>query len=182
MRTLLWCLLVALLLSSLTACGWRLRGTSAVEIDAAVYVKYERASAELRRELSQVLQANKVTQVETGESADLVLVVHSDGQGRRVLSVDQVGVVNEYELQYQVSYSIRDGQGVELSPLQHISLQRDYSYDQGEVLAKDKEERLLFDFMRRAAVQKLMRQLQRVAQEQVNSAPASATDRPVDAN
>lgn len=153
-----------------------------MDIDAAVYVKYERASAELRRELEQVLKANQVTMVEEVDSAELVLLIHQDGQGRRVLSVDQVGVVNEYELQYQLSYSLRDAEGVELSPLQNISLQRDYSYNQNEVLAKDKEERLLFDFMRRAAVQKLMRQLQRVAQEHAAVTAAPATDFPADAD
>ncbi len=151
------------MLTALNGCGWRLRGSSSVDIDKAIYLQYEKASTELRNELEQVLKSNKVRLVDNVESADLILILHYDKQGRRVLSVNKIGVVNEFELQYQLNYSVQNAVGVNLLAPETIRQQRDYSYNQNEVLAKDKEERLLFDFMRRTVVQKVMRQLQRVA-------------------
>lgn len=162
-------MLVIMVATALSGCGWHLRGSGGAELTSRVYLDYAKATPDLQRELDQVLAE---TRVEKKDQADLVLVIHSDRSGRRVLSVDQQGAANEYELQYRLEYSIRDGEGKTVAPADVIEMQRDYSYDPAEALAKDKEERLLFDFMRRAAVQKLIRQLQRAAQNHPAAKPS----------
>ncbi len=137
-------------------------------------LQFQQASAVLKRELRQSLESVGVS---LNDDAGLVLVIHSENQGRRVLSVDSSGKVSEYELQYELLFSLHDGQGENLISNQRISQQRDYQFDEAAVLAKGEEERRLFDFMRRMSIQSLMRRLQAVA-----ASKADAAEAPVDAN
>ncbi len=148
-----------LLLQSLQGCGWRLRGSSDIELAVpSVALVFQGASAPLQRELRQALAASGV-QVVADAKADIKLIVGRDSQGRRVLSVGSAGKVSEYELQYQLVFSIF-GQNGKLLVKDVISQQRDYRFDEAQVLAKGDEERQLYDFMRRSAVQSLLRRLQ----------------------
>ncbi len=140
----------------------------------AMQLQFQQASAVLKRELRQSLESAGIS---LNDDAGLVLVVHSESQGRRVLSVNSSGKVSEYELQYELLFSVRDGQGENLISNQRISQQRDYQFDEAAVLAKGEEERRLFDFMRRMSIQSLMRRLQAVA-----ASKADAAEAPIDAN
>jgi len=181
-----WCLLLALVASVVTGCGWRLRGSSNVELELPdVSLQYQSASAVLQRELNKAFTASGV-QLVSADKAGIKLVIHRDSQGRRVLSVGSAGKVNEYELQYQLEFSIRD-QADKLLVQDVITQQRDYAFDESEVLAKGDEERQLYDFMRRTAVQSLLRRLQGVASTQgsLKTVPAKTTgemEKPADAN
>ncbi len=162
-------------MSLLQACGWRLRGSLDVDMTLpAMQLQFQQASAVLKRELRQSLESAGIS---LNDDAGLVLVVHSESQGRRVLSVNSSGKVSEYELQYELLFSVRDGQGENLISNQRISQQRDYQFDEAAVLAKGEEERRLFDFMRRMSIQSLMRRLQAVA-----ASKADAAEAPIDAN
>ena len=148
-----------LLLQSLQGCGWRLRGSSDIELAVPpVALRFQGASAPLQRDLRQSLSASGV-QLVADATAEIKLVVGRDTQGRRVLSVGSAGKVSEYELQYQLAFSILD-QNNQLLVKDVITQQRDYKFDEAQVLAKGDEERQLYDFMRRSAVQSLLRRLQ----------------------
>ncbi|HGX91900.1 MAG TPA: hypothetical protein ENK35_01140 [Candidatus Tenderia sp.] len=164
-------MLFALVLMSLNGCGWRLRGAVDVEMAAppAMQVRFQQASADLKRELNQKLAS---AGVDLNDSADLVLMIHSEKQGRRVLSVGSSGKVSEYDLQYELLFSLRNG-GQQLISNERISQQRDYQFDDASVLAKGEEEKRLFEFMRRMAVQKLLRRLQSAVVNQAETANAN---------
>lgn len=66
----------------------------------------------------------------------------------------------EYTLRYSVSFQLEGPQPV---PLQTIRLQRDYSFDPNQVLAKEREERELLRDMRDDAAQQIVRRLARAA-------------------
>jgi len=147
----------------MTGCGWRLRGSSTLDVSLPpLQLQFQQAGVELRRELGQSLDSAGVS---VTDAAELVLIIHSESQGRRVLSVNSSGKVNEYELQYELLFSVRDGEETLVSN-QRIRQQRDYQFDEAAVLAKGEEERRLFDFMRRMSIQSLMRRLQSLASKQ----------------
>ena len=185
-----WCLLLVLVTSAISGCGWHLRGSSNLELALpAVSLQFQAASAVLQRELRKALTASDV-QLVADDKAGVKLTIHSDTQGRRVLSVGSAGKVSEYELQYQLVFSIRDQHDV-LLVKDVITQQRDYAFDETEVLAKGDEERQLYDFMRRTAVQSLLRRLQGVASSQSAVTEAEVdggaelkpeTEKPADAN
>lgn len=174
-QALVWLLIVMFTISLLQGCGWRLRGSLAVDVALPpLQLQFQQASVELKRELSQALESAGVV---LKADAELVLLIHSESQGRRVLSVGSSGKVSEYELQYELLFSVQDGQGGNLINSERISQQRDYQFDETAVLAKGEEERQLFDFMRRMSIQSLMRRLQSVV-----STKAETPEAPVDAD
>lgn len=135
-------------------------------------LQFQQASANLRRELTQTLES---AGVDLNGDAELVLLIHNEKQGRRVLSVGSSGKVNEYELQYELLFSVRDKQGEYLLDNERITQQRDYEFDEAAVLAKGEEEQRLFDFMRRMSIQSLMRRLHAVAATKTET-PEPAVD------
>ncbi|ALP52033.1 hypothetical protein Tel_02140 [Candidatus Tenderia electrophaga] len=150
----------AILVLGLSACGWHLRGSQTMDVSLPpVYLEFHNASAELRRDLNQTLASAQVNVVNQAAQAGLLLTIHNEQRGRRVLAVDSSGRVSEYELQYTLTFSARDRGGKVLIPQDSIVQQRDYRFDESQVLAKGEEEKKLFDFMRRMSIQALLRRL-----------------------
>ena len=68
--------------------------------------------------------------------------------------------MREYQLRYRVSYRLTDNKNVNVFiPPSEIVLQRDFSFNDTELLAKESEEALLFRDMQTDAVQQLVRRL-----------------------
>jgi LPS-assembly lipoprotein len=162
----------------LSGCGWHLRGSQTFAVTLPpMQLQIQQGSADLKRELTQTLETSGV---ELRADAGLILVIHRENQGRRVLSVDSNGKVSEYELQYELLFSLRQVSGEILIDNEHVSQQRDYQFNDSAVLAKSEEERQLFAFMRSTSIQSLLRQLQTVVATK-DEIPA-ATQVPADAN
>lgn len=167
-------LLLLLLVSLLSACGWRVRGSLGVALGLPpVFVQSTDVSGELLHDLRRGLAASSVRVVEQRQEAGMVLMVKNEVRERRVLTVGADGKVNEYELQYALQYAVYDGEGELLAPLSTIDSTRDYRFDENDVLAKDEEQRQLFDYMRTNAVQNLLRRLQRLAMTQAQQNTAA---------
>lgn len=158
----------------LNGCGWRLRGSLDTDLVLpAMFVQYHSVSSELRRDLTQTLESAGVDLQANADNAELVLVLHSENRGRRVLSINASGKVSDYELQYTVTFSVQDNAGNALIDNEQINQQRDYSFDESAVLAKSEEERRLFDFMRSMSIQTLMRRLHAVNEKRAVATTAS---------
>lgn len=161
LRSVLLLLVVTVLVLSLTACGWRLRGSMGMEMSLPpIYLDIQNGSPELRSELPQTLVSSGVQRAANREAAPLVLVIQNETQQRRVLAVGSAGKVSEYELQYQLTFAVRDKDGKEVIATDTIRQQREYSFNENEVLAKGEEEQQLFSFMRSMAIQTLLRRMQ----------------------
>ncbi len=153
------------LLVSLSGCGWHLRGSQAVDLTLPpVYIQVQQVSTALLREVASTLKGANVAVVPVKTEAQMVVTLERERSDRRVLSVDGSGNVQAYELQYGLTFSVRGATGKLLLPSETLTFQRDYSFDETEVLAKTKEQQQLFDMMRRNAVQQLMRRLQGLAE------------------
>ncbi len=106
------------------------------------YIAAEDRYTPFYRELRSQLRAAGVVLVDSSAAATAVLSIRVDETGQRVLSVSARNVPTEYEVYYSVEYSLDDGERRLLAP-QFITLTRDYTYDETQVLGKAREENLL---------------------------------------
>ena len=152
---------VMVLAAALAACGWQLRGAGGATLDGrAVYVSDQAGSADLRVETWRGVESAGGRVVESAGEADLVLVLHGEGDSRQVMSVGPDGEVREYELLYHVEYSVRRPDGEQLLDRQSLRASRAYSYDAADPEAGRTLERELLLELRASAVRLMMFRLQ----------------------
>lgn len=146
-------LLAAGLVLLLAGCGYQLRGAFALpDSMTRTYVAAADQHSIFYEQLLAALRANGVELVDSPMDAGAVMYVHVDDTGQRVLSVSARNVPREYEVHYTVQFSVEDTERVLLEP-QVLTLTRDYTYDETQVLGKAREEEIL----RRAIADDLVR-------------------------
>lgn len=153
--------LLVLLSLLLGACGFQLRGHGVTGTGFAFHSIYIRASAETPFivSLRQALKLNKLEVKPAAEQADLVLDVASERTDKQILALSTGGQVLEYLLRYSVSLRAYDRQQREWLPAREIMLQRNFPYDNTQVLAKQQEELMFYQDMRSDAVLIVLRSL-----------------------
>jgi LPS-assembly lipoprotein len=90
---------------------------------------------------------------------EVVLDVLADQREKIVSSVNAAGQTREFKLRVRVRYRVRTGSGRELGEEAELLAERDISFAEGVVLAKEAEEQLLFRDMQTDLVNQLMRRL-----------------------
>jgi LPS-assembly lipoprotein len=93
--------------------------------------------------------------------------VLSQAQEKKVLTLNAQGKVREFSLTYRVSFEVTDAKNNKLLQPPEIALQSILPYSEEQALAKEQEERMTFEDLRRDAVAQIMRQLARVKLEQL---------------
>ena len=155
-------LLFSFLISS---CGFHLRGNQDLSSSLAeVQIQGTSIHSELGRGLVRALTSAKVNVL---DESDVLLIITKDIFSKRVLSLDSSGRANQYELNYQLSFSLikklkQDNEKqsfVDLIASQSITEKREYLFDANLVLAKSDEEIQLNKDMREAAMFQLIRRL-----------------------
>jgi LPS-assembly lipoprotein len=127
----------------------------------SIYLTAPNLNSPFVNELRRNLVANKVTLASGAEPSDVVLNIVSENTEKQVLSLGSDGRVNEYRLIYRVSLRAYNQQQQEWIPSEDMSLRRDFSYDDTQILAKEAEETLLYQSMRTDMVQQIVRRLSR---------------------
>jgi LPS-assembly lipoprotein len=153
MRTLL---LLSVLL--LTACGFHLRGHAGLPFNT-LYLEAANLNTPFIDELRRNLEINNVRLVNTADKADVILNIASEMPEKQILSLSGSGLVNEFQIRYRVSVHAYDLKQQEWIPTEELLLQRYYTYDNNQVLAKEAEEALLYKSMRTDMVQQIVRRL-----------------------
>jgi|APCry1669189034_1035192.scaffolds.fasta_scaffold72106_2 LPS-assembly lipoprotein len=127
------------LLALLSGCGFHLQGRQPLpQALRVVYIDAVDAQSEFAQALRASLTASGA-QVVAGASANVTTVhVGRDRNTERVLSVSARNIPTDYELSYEVTLDVR-GQGRELMAPEELSLSRVYSFDERQLLAKDRE-------------------------------------------
>jgi LPS-assembly lipoprotein len=145
---------------SLAACGFQLRGSNGQYNMpfASIYVGFPETSP-LGTELKRNLRGGQTVVKEDAKSADAQFDVLSEARGKSILSLNSQGRVREYLLTYTLRFRVRDAKGVELLGPTEISLKRNISFDETQVLAKESEEALLYRDMQSDLVQQILRRL-----------------------
>lgn len=153
-------LLLLMLPLLLAACGFHLRGQNDFAMPfKSLYLRTSSDSSPFIKELKGALRFSNIQIAEKPADAELTLEIVSEVADRQILSLSGAGRVQEYRLQYRVSLRAYDSQRQEWLSPEEISLRRDYSYDDSQVLAKEQEEALLYKNMRSDAVQQVLRRL-----------------------
>ena len=139
---LLTCLIGLLILSG---CGFELQNTGNLneKIDS-VYIQTIDPYSSFFRSIKDALRNNGVMISDKRDEASYVLVIKEDISSDRILSISAKNTPMEYEIAYQVVWSLFKGNQEIISDAKHIETQ-DYSFDQNQLLGKRKEAEYLND-------------------------------------
>jgi LPS-assembly lipoprotein len=93
------------------------------------------------------------------DEAQVILDVLSENREKVVVGINASGQVREFQLRTRLRFRLRTPQGRELIPETELLQQRDVSFNESAVLAKEAEEGLLYRDMQTDLVQQLMRRI-----------------------
>lgn len=118
---------------------------------------------ELRRSLESTRKVHVITDARQINEAQVILDVLADQREKVVLSLNASGQVREFQLRMRFRFRLRTLAGKELIPNTEILQERDISFNESAVLAKEAEEGLLYRDMQSDIVQQIMRRLAAVS-------------------
>ena len=151
---------VALLAIGLVAgCGFALRSSPNFAFDTVAVTPEQSVgvAAELSRYLGDKLRPVVPLEGQAGPQA--VIEVIQELREKSIVGVTATGQVREFQLRLRVKFRVRTLQGVELIAPTEVVLQRDISFNETAVLAKETEEILLYRDMQSDLVQQLLRRV-----------------------
>ena len=151
---------VAFLLMLIMGCGFHLRGAADLSDNLKVmHIEGVNLQRDIGLYLKRGLVSNGIIVVEQAQADSAVLKIIENKFDRRVLSVGSNAKVSEYELYALIRFSVMDAQGKTLAEGQSVEAQRDYQFDEGEVLGRESEDALLRDQLNQELVQSILRRL-----------------------
>ncbi len=145
----------------LAGCGFQLRGAPDLAF-RSLYVNAIEASAfgnEIKRNLGALGALTLVTDAKAQSSAEVVLDILNEAREKTVVGVNTSGQVREFQLRTRLRFQLRTPQGKELIGPTELLQQRDISFNESAVLAKEAEEGLMYRDMQSDIVQQLIRRL-----------------------
>jgi LPS-assembly lipoprotein len=164
-RSLLTSLTTVIAVSTLPACGFKLRGSlSGVYAFQSIFSGFSLGSS-LGQDFKRVAEGQglKVLDDAVGAGASqVVLRVHSEQREKVIVGSGVSGQVREFQLRVRLKFSLFTAQGKTLLDEIEMLQQREFSYTESQALAKEAEEQLLYRDMQTEIVLQLMRRLSSV--------------------
>lgn len=154
-------LLLAAPAALLAGCGFQLRQPPQFAF-RSIYVAAAPHSAlgkELKRSIASAADVAVFDDPASLKAAQVVLEVLADQREKVVVGLNATGQVREFQLRTRFRFRLRNAQGRELIPETELLQQRDISFNESAVLAKEAEENLLYRDMQSDIVQQLLRRL-----------------------
>ena len=148
------------LAATLAACGFQLRQAPDFAFDT-IYIAAADSSG-LGNEFKRTIAASGAVRVVPAaqiNTAQVLLDVLQEQREKVVVGLNASGQVREFQLRIRFQFRVRSREGKELIPATEILQQRDISFSETAVLAKEAEEALLYRDMQTDIVQQLMRRL-----------------------
>jgi len=142
---------------ALAACGFQLRGEAPSGLKS-LYVSTSAPSqvaVEIRRQLS----GTSTRLAASAREAEAHVRISAESTEKLIQSLTGAGRVFDYQLRLHVGYDVADAAGRALVEPAALDLQRIISYSETAPLAKEAEERLLFDEMRAEAATQILRRV-----------------------
>lgn len=149
------------LVAPLTGCGFQLRQTPTFAFKS-IYTGVAPTSvlgSELKRNLAAMGSVELITDPLQQQRADVILDVLQELRQKIVVGTNAAGQVREFQLRLTFRFRLRTPKGKELIPDTEMVQQRDISFNESAVLAKETEEALLYRSMQTDIVNQLMRRL-----------------------
>lgn len=144
----------------LAGCGFELRGGGDLPpVMKALYVQPGPATRATLDELRAIVESSGGQVLKTRQGASGELRITGDENRRRVLTVKSSGKVNEYSYEQSLRFQVADAQGKVLATEQSVQVQRDFLFDEQDVIGHGREEGALLEQMRRDAVHAMLRKI-----------------------
>ncbi len=151
-------LLIAFILLLLTGCGFQLRGTASLPWETLHIGLPE--NSPLYHQIKRSIESGTHTRVVSDlKDAQASLAVLQNNQNKGILSLSARGLVREFQLTRSFVYRIQDAKGKELIPASQIILQREMTFDDERIFAKEAEEVMITREMEQDLVVQLLRRL-----------------------
>lgn len=143
----------------LAGCGFHLRASQSFVFDTVAVTPETggAVAAELIRYLGEAVRP--VAPPAGGVAPQVIVDILQELREKTVVGVNASGQVREFQLRIRIKFRVRTPQGRELIPGTDIVQQRDISFSESAVLAKEAEEDLLYSEMQSDLVQQLLRRL-----------------------
>lgn len=140
-------------------CGFHLQGRQPLpEAFAHTYIDAKDEQTDFVQDLRKALIDSGSKVIRTQGSSGATISVHEDELTERILSVSARNIPTEYELTYKVEFSVNSG-GQTLIEREEISATRDISFDEAQLLAKEREQEILREGLARDLVALVMRRI-----------------------
>jgi outer membrane lipopolysaccharide assembly protein LptE/RlpB len=154
--------MVLLASTGLVACGFRMQGIGPFpESLATTYIDTPDRYSVFYRELRSELEQGGIKIVDSPVHSNAIIRVEADNSGQNVLTVSGRNVPTEYNVFYNISYSVWvDSE--EVLPVQDLSLTQAYTYDPTIVLGKNRERDAIRDALAENLVRQVAQQLSRL--------------------
>jgi LPS-assembly lipoprotein len=144
---------------SLAGCGFQLRGTADLPFKT-IYMppaNQPGVALDLRRNIQ---AGSRTTVVDDPKGAEAVLEFTQESREKTILSLAANGRVREFELQYSVSFRVHDNKGGEFLPSSTVLLKRAVTFNDTDILAKEREDEQIYRSMESDMVQQILRRLE----------------------
>lgn len=156
---------IFLMIFSLTACGWHLRGSEAANGASAytnplnLIITSKDNHGPLINSLRQSLHTYNITEVDTGTAGAYRLDLQELKLDKRAAGVGSDALVNAYELILYVDYQISSPDKILTSPKTRGSISRTYNFDVNQANFSEQQETIILREMHRDLSQQLLRRL-----------------------
>lgn len=161
-RTIHWSAILAVL-AVLAGCGFHLRQPAHLPASLQrTFIVDHGGNAELVRELRRGLTTPGTTVTDDAAHATAVLDILSAQRFQRVLSVSNTGQPLEYQVAYQVQFSLTAAGKTLIEPAT-LTLTRNYAYDVANVLGDTEQAEVLYAALERNMAQRIMYRLEAAA-------------------
>ena len=151
--------LTPFLLLLLAACGFHLQGRQPLPASFAnTFIDTHDEQTDFVQDLRKALIASGSKVIRTKGSSGATISVHEDELTERILSVSARNIPTEYELTYRVKFSVV-ADGKTLIEQEEVAATRDFSFDETQLLAKEREQEILREGLARDLVALVMRRL-----------------------
>ena len=162
-------LLIPGLVLALPGCGFALRKVPNFAFKT-LYSPFPEGSVlgiDLKRSLESGGNVQVITDVRQIDKAEVILDVLQELREKVVVGLNASGQVREFQLRIRFRFKLRSAKNSELIPVTEILQQRDISFNESAVLAKETEEALLYREMQSDIVQQIMRRLATVTANKI---------------
>jgi len=147
-------ILATILILSITACGWQLRGLengvkNLAPLPSQLDLQLYQRNSKMGQSLKKLLREKNI---EISSQAPLSLIIEVEDFDKRPLAVTDTGVTAQYQLTLSVLYryqaNLDNTSDEDITPSKKILSWRNYDFDAKLVVAKNQEEKALLEEMR----------------------------------
>jgi len=143
----------------LAGCGFHLQGRQPLPASFSnTYIDTKDEQTDFVQDLRKALISSGSKLIPTKGSSGATISVHEDELTEKILSVSARNIPTEYELTYRVKFSVV-ADGKTLIEQEEVAATRDFSFDETQLLAKEREQEILREGLARDLVALVMRRL-----------------------